>query len=332
MGATALVLSEVILSLEGEPNFTTAAEATLGKWAKGAVAALYLFFFYCLMVAYLSGIGGLLNSSMGWSAPFFSSSLVAGVTFLLVFAGLKVVERCNGLLMFGMGLSFALFLLLGMKEVESEKLMAANWTELPRAFPISFIAFAFQGIIPTIVRSLDRDRKAIRKAVLIGVALPLVSYIAWHILVAGVVPQEALLRAKTAEQSAIQPLTESLQEPTVATLGAVFGFFALATSLLGVAFAIRDFIADGLQLERIGRGRWMGCFLAIFPPLVIAYFYPELFLTALEYAGGIGTALLLGLLPIAMGWRIRDGVKWRLLLLLLAFFILFEVACQLRFV
>ena len=43
--------------------------------------------------------------------------------------------------------------------------------------------------------------------------------------------------------------------------------------------------------------------MAVFvPPTVIALIYPGIFITALEYAGGISCALLFGLLPPVMVW------------------------------
>ena len=45
------------------------------------------------------------------------------------------------------------------------------------------------------------------------------------------------------------------------------------------------------------------------PPFFISLTYPGVFLTALDYAGGFGAALLFGVLPPLMLWSARYGDK-----------------------
>ena len=70
------------------------------------------------------------------------------------------------------------------------------------------------------------------------------------------------------------------------------------------------------------------------PPLIFAIIHPHVFLQALDYAGGYGSALLLGLLPILMVFSMRYRQKiptqkqlpgGRVVLLLLLAFVLFEL-------
>src|SRR5690606_22103764 len=55
MFATGLLLAEVNLGCAKEQNLMSMAEKTLGKRVKIAVAVLFCFLFYSLMVAYSSG-------------------------------------------------------------------------------------------------------------------------------------------------------------------------------------------------------------------------------------------------------------------------------------
>ena len=63
-----------------------------------------------------------------------------------------------------------------------------------------------------------------------------------------------------------------------------------------------DFLSDGLQLPKVGWKKILLCMIVYIPPVIIAIINPNIFLRALGYAGGIGCALLLGLLPIIMVW------------------------------
>lgn len=53
------------------------------------------------------------------------------------------------------------------------------------AIPVIFTSFGFHGSIPAIVNYLDGDTPALRKAILIGSAIPLVIYIFWRLVTLG---------------------------------------------------------------------------------------------------------------------------------------------------
>jgi tyrosine-specific transport protein len=90
-------------------------------------------------------------------------------------------------------------------------------------------------------------------------------------------------------------------------------------------------------LAKKGIRRFALALLTFLPPILIALSYPGAFISALVYAGGIGCALLLGLLPTLMVWIARkrgeDGPQLlgggKPLLLFLMLFSLFEVAMEL---
>ena len=56
------------------------------------------------------------------------------------------------------------------------------------ALPVAFAAFGYQGIIPTLVHYMNYDVKKLRKAILIGSAIPLITYMIWQWLILGIVP------------------------------------------------------------------------------------------------------------------------------------------------
>lgn len=68
---------------------------------------------------------------------------------------------------------------------------------------------------------------------------------------------------------------------------------------------MRDFLADGLKIEKTAKGRSLLYLFTFAPPLLITLYDPRAFLDALEYAGAFGVVTLLGLLPVLMVWRGR---------------------------
>jgi tyrosine-specific transport protein len=187
------------------------------------------------------------------------------------------------------------------------------------------------------------DTQKVRKAILIGSFIPLVTYVIWQWLILGIVPTfgpGGLEDALNQGQNAVQPLKNVINSQAVYIVGQYFAFFALVTSFFGVTLGLVDFLADGLNIKKTASGKLLLCALVFLPPLGVAFLYPHIFLKALDFAGGFGCALLLGLLPILMVWagRYRLGLKsdyafpgGKLTLILLILFVVFELACELIF-
>lgn len=339
MTCTGLLFLELALALKDEANIVTMAENTLGKSGKIFAWAVYLFLFYCLTLAYIVGCGNLLTEFSNGKI----SSTLGPVFFVLifapfVFAGAKVVGRLNIFLMFGLAFFYFCFVFIGTPWVKLELLQQRNWPKALLAFPIAFTAFAYQGTVPTLVSYLDRNAKTIRLSIILGSFLPLITYIIWQGLILGIVPYSGdfgLAEALREGQNAVYPLKYFIGNPLIYSIGQYFAFFALITSFFGVTLGLLDFLADGLKVKKTPKGKLLLCLLIFVPPLIIASYRPDIFLIALDYAGGFGCALLLGLLPILMAWSLRYRLKLskepqlpggKPLLVLLTIFVLFEIA------
>jgi tyrosine-specific transport protein len=83
----------------------------------------------------------------------------------------------------------------------------------------------------------------------------------------------------------------------------------MATSFLGVALCLADFWADGLACEKKGLANALIHALTFLPSVLVVVFYPNAFVTALQYAGLI-CILLMMLMPTVMAWygRYRRGL------------------------
>lgn len=339
MAATGLALAEVFLWNKKESNLVTMATMTLGKSGKVIAWILYLFLFYSLSIAYVSGGGNLIADLV---EAIWHKKLLHGLgplLFTLVFApfviiGAKVTSRLNLILMMGLILSFLLFVFLGASHVKTALLTRGNFALALLATPVTFTAFAFQGIVPTLTNYLGRDRVKTRRVILLGTALPFIIYIIWEWLILGVIPPEGLHEAFTCGQTAVYPLKHFLAVPWLFAVGECFAFFAIVTSFLGVTLGLLDFLSDGLKIEKKFNGRIALTLLVFIPPLGLAMTTPCLFVNTLQYAGGLGCALLLGLLPLLMAWRGRYMLGFknetmlgggRPLLMLLLLFIVFEL-------
>jgi tyrosine-specific transport protein len=342
MASTGLLFLEITQWMHQEANIVSMAQRTLGRPGKIAAWIFYLFLFYSLNIAYIVESGKtvveLANGQMAdWMGP---------IIFLILFAPCIAIStalagKINLILMAGLILSYVCFVALGIHYINPQLLISANWLQAPKALPIAFTSFAYQGIIPTLASYLQYDVHKGRKAILIGSFIPLIAYAIWQTLIMGIVPIEGINGLKEALQSdlnAIQAMKYFINNPYIYGIGQSFAFFALVTSFLGVTLGLRDFLADGLNIKKNIYGKMLLIFLIFIPPLLVAIIYPHIFLTMLDYAGGIGCALLLGLLPIIMVWRGRYHFHLKEpqqlfggkhVLIILAVFVICEVAFEL---
>lgn len=309
MTATGLLALEAYMWQKGDPNLVTMSENTLGRPGKIFTWAIYIFFFYCLSVAYTLGCGKLVVAVSGGTLPSEWGPIVFTALFApLVYAGAKVIGRLNVFLMVGLIGFYFIFVFLGVPYVNTENLEHTNWLMSLKAMPIAFASFGFHGIVPTLGRYLNKNLRDCRIAIIVGSLIPLIAYITWDWLILGIVPLEGeggLREALALGNTAVEPLKQVLNNPNIYIVGQCFAFFALVTSFLGVTLGLRDFLADGLGIEKDAKGRIAACVMIFVPVLMISATYPHIFLVALDYAGGFGASLLLGLLPILMVWSGR---------------------------
>lgn len=344
MASTGLLFLEISQWMKEEANIISMAQLTLFKAGKYFSWLIYLFLFYCLTVAYMVGCGNILVELSQQTIPDWLGPLL----FVFAFAPLILIptawaSHLNIWLVVCLALSYFGFIFLGFYYVQPSFLKHQDWSYSLRVLPIAFTAFAYQGIVPTLASYMHHDAKKIRKAIIIGSFIPLIAYIIWQWLILGIVPLEGPHGLKEAIQkgdNAVQPLKFFIDHhAAIYWLGQAFAFFALVTSFLGVTLGLRDFLADGLNVKKDLKGKILLSLAVLIPPLFIAVSYPHIFLIALDYAGGFGCALLLGLLPIVMVWRGRYVLKFpfspqlpggKIILLILGIFVSIELISEFR--
>ncbi len=343
MLATGLLILEACIWMPKDANLITLSHHLLGRTGKFACWVLYLFLFFCLMVAHLAGGGSVLQQLTGTVFNSWSSVLLYLLIFSpVVYLGTGWVDRLNLLLMVGAVLTYLFFVGSAFPHIQSTLLTSTNWGKAWGALPIVFTAFGYQSLIPTLMSYMNREVKKVRLAIILGTSIPFVIYIIWELLILGIVPLEGAQGLKEAlrqGQNAVYPLKEFLGNPTLLTVGQFFAFFVLTTSYIGIAIAFVDFLADGLKVPNRGWYKVGICAIIFVVPTIIALIDPTIFIQALNYAGGIGVALLLGALPILMVWngRYKQGHSLKHqqlpggkpLLVLLGIFVLVELAITL---
>ncbi|WP_375793044.1 aromatic amino acid transporter [Chlamydia sp. 12-01] len=295
-------------------NMLSMAQYTLGDMGKIFMWLLYLFLFYSLLIAYFCEGGNILFRIFGcqgldipWirhAAPLAFAVLICPTLMM----GTKVVDYCNRFFVFGLAIAFTVFCILGVLALQPELLLRASWIRSMDGLSILFLSFGFQSVVPSLYYYMDKKVKDVKKAIVIGSLIPLILYVIWEALVLGVVPLDFLMKAQENGYTAVEAMKNSLQCSMFYIAGEFFGFFALVSSFLGVALGVMDFLVDAFQWNK-KKHSFSIFFLTFIVPLAWSMCYPEIVLKCLNYAGGIGAALIIGVFPVLMVWKGRYGKK-----------------------
>jgi len=339
---TGLLLLEVNLWVGQGTSIITMAGKTLGKFGQALAWLLFLFLFYCIMIAYSSGSGLLIVDFLADMTslhlpPWAGSIAMVAIFGLCLYGGTRIVDHSNRLFMMGLFASYLLLVALGLPHIDLNLLTYQNWAEVWYVVPPMIISFGYHNLIPTLNDYMGGDAKRLRLAILIGSSIPLAFYLIWELLILGLVPAEGpqgALAALDEGEMVTRILKWASGSSLINTLAQAFAFFAIVTSFLGVGISLIDFMADGLHIRKTPIGKGLLCLLAILPPLLFSLVYPGVFLTALNYAGGFAAVTLFGLLPAWMAWISRrphyakttwqapGGVPALILVSLFAFFVI----------
>lgn len=313
MTLTGLLLVEVNGWYTRKANFVTMVGRTLGRGGKIACWILYLFLFYALLIAYISGIGSLTTKIF---FQFFQLNLpdwVASLAFVLLFGwvvytGTRPVDMWNRLLMFGKIGAFLCLVFLGAQHVQSAFLFRSAPEYTLFALPILVISFGFHNMIPCLTDYMQGNVKRVRLSIILGGIFALVIYLIWQVIVLGIVPfggESGILASLKGGREASQAIVGVLGSSWASYFAMALAFFAILTSFLAQALSLSHFLADGLKISYKKHEEFWIVILTLLPPLLLAILYPNIFLKALNFAGGICAVILFGILPVLMVWKGR---------------------------
>lgn len=314
MTFSALLILEVNLWLPMESNMISMARKTLGIYGEIIAWITYLALLYALLAAYIAGgtdIFTTLSSFAGFKiVPWLSTLLFTGILGLVVYLGTHTIDYVNRGLMFVKLTALVFLLILVLGRVQLNYISTNHPQKLWASLMIMITAFGYATIIPSLRIYFHGDVQKLKKVIVIGSLIPLICYIFWDLAILGTLPvngENGLLAANRsghAASSLMILLQHVVNTPLINNLSALFTSICVATSFLGVALCLSDFLADGFKIEKRGIGRLKIQALTFIPPLGMVLFYPSAFIMALNYAGTFATVLV-ALLPICMAWRGR---------------------------
>lgn len=314
MTACAFLFLEVNLWLPPNSNLVSMAGATLGKSGQAIAWVVYLVLLYSIICAYIAGGGDLFHyilSTSGIQIPQAVASALFTVIFgVVVYFGIRSVDYVNRGLMFGKMGALLLLICLILPFVSPANLNSGEFKHIvaPSSLTVTAVSFCCFMIIPSLRTYFDADIKTLRTAILVGSLIPLLCYIAWDMVIMGVIPLDGtpglrpMLQSTSTNSDLVAALTTILQKETITVIAKFFTSICMATSFLSVSLSLSDFMADGLNVKKQGLfGNALVLGITFIPPLVLVIFYPNAFLIGLEFAG-ISVFIMTLFLPPLMAW------------------------------
>lgn len=320
---TALLLLEVYQHVPADMGLGSLAARYLGRYGQWATGCCMLFLMYALTAAYISGAGELLASSLNqwldWTLPPAAGVLIfTGIGGTVVCIGTSLVDLFNRFLFSAKIIFLAIMLALLLPHIHQMNLLTLPLQQglALSAIPVIFTSFGFHGSIPSIVSYLGGDIRKLRRVFVIGSFIPLVAYIFWQLATLGSI-DSPVFTALLAKNAGLNGLLEAIREVVASShvelAVHLFADLALATSFLGVALGLFDYLADLFQRKNSAGGRIQSGLITFLPPLAFALFYPRGFVMALGYAG-VALAVLALMLPSLLVMKSRQqhpDAAWR---------------------
>lgn len=312
--SAAMYYSAIILSREAVAcrdktfNYPSLYQLYLGSAGKWIAITANLIILYGLLTAYLTGIttivGNLFQLAVDpvWVMLGFFALVtlisMAGMVNLGKYIALLVVLKCA---------VFVAIVVMASGHIQSANLSHHNWAFFIAGIPILVTAFHFHNIIPAICQTLQWDMRVIGRTMLIGMALGFVMNATWLLVGIGVLPLDnsaiGLVNAFVKNLPATVPLATAIGSQTFLVFAMFFAMVAITTAYLANGLGLIGFM-DDLTLHQFGRSNaLLSRLLAFAPPLVIALVYPDIFLKAIDFAGGFGIVTLFGILPSIIAIR-----------------------------
>jgi len=313
MSYTSLLLVEVYQYNPPDMGLGSVAKKYLGPVGQIVTGLSMLLLMYALTTAYIGGAGVLISDSLlsWWGLHLSTKSAIILFTLIggaVVCIGTHSVDFINRLLFTAKIIFLVIMLAVMLPHVESVNLtnMPVEKGLLLAAVPVIFTSFGFHGSVPSLVNYMNGDVRKLRIIFITGSAIPLVAYILWQIATLGSIPANTFLGI-LAQEAGLNGLLTAIRDvvatPRVNIAVSLFMDLALATSFLGVALGLFDYLADLFKRSNRLLGRLQTGVLTFLPPLLSALFFSS-FVQALTYAA-VALSVLALIIPALLTLRVR---------------------------
>ncbi len=297
-----LLYGETVLRTNGRHRLVGYSGIYLGVWGKRIASFSVIVGSYAALLAYIILGGIFLKTLFGGffgGAEFHYSLIFFFFSAFFIAKGLKMISWLELYLSAFLIAAIIIFLFKGIFSMDSANFnLAVNWPEI--FLPYGVILFALNGasIIPEVVGVLERKKKQLKKAIIVGSFIPAIIYFLFILVVFGVSGQNT-------SQDAISGLTQSYGKGII-FLGALIGFLAIITSFLAFGENLKKTFEYDYKIPKAA-----SLFCALFFPLLLFLIGVNDFIGVIGFAGAVtgGIDGILIILAYRRADRCGQGIR-----------------------
>jgi len=287
-----LCYGEIVLRTKEKHQLTGLAEKYLGKEGKWIVFVSILVSLYGALMAYAIGAGTALTTLFGWE-PIYWSVIFLLVFGTVIFFRLKVFAAFESIFTPLKLLVIFILIMLALPFVKSVNLMSFNVSLLHIPYGVLLFALTGFSVIPDMASEL-KDKKLLKKAIIIGIALSAVIYLLFAFSIVGV------LGSKTSEIGTVA-LGQELGNYMV-WLANIFAILALGTAFVAVGFTLKEHYVLDYKINNK-----LALFAVLIVPLVFIFLGKFSFVKIIDVSGIVGTGIALLAILIMHTRAIKQG-------------------------
>jgi amino acid permease len=270
-----LYVGEVTLRTKDTHQLPGYSEKYLGLWGKRIMILAIVFGIYSALLAYMIGEGQSLSKLFSGGLEY---SLLFGVGFWIIMTFLLQggLKRLKSIEYWGVIVIIFIVFLVFFLLFPGIKLENTTYLNVSKLFlPYGIVLFALLGFtsIPELRREIGKDRKLLKKAILLGTLIPILLYIMFSFVFVGVLGKN-VLEVATLSFGGI-----------LGNILLLLGVFTMMTSFFVLSFSLKDYFVFDLKNRKI-----LFLFVSVVP--LILYLLVSLFnLVGFVRVLGIGGAI-----------------------------------------
>jgi tyrosine-specific transport protein len=293
-----LFVGEIVLRTKKQHQLPGYAEKYLGKWGKSIMAISVLIGAYGALIAYLIGEGATLYSIFGFGTPLLYSLIFFVVVFFIISKGVKATGKAELILI---SLLFLVIILIGFFSYDKIEMVNLSTLDISKILiPYGVIIFAFLGLpsIPEMQEQLGKEKKKMKKAIILGSIIPIVLYLVFSLIIVGIIGLENFEVLQPNERIATVALS-LYSHPILGIFANLLAVLAMFTSFLTIGIAMTEIYEYDYGLRRI----WALLLTFSLPLLIVLLNFTD-FIAVLGLTGAIAGGLD-GILIILMYWKAK---------------------------
>ncbi|MFH1316878.1 MAG: aromatic amino acid transport family protein [Candidatus Woesearchaeota archaeon] len=233
-----LFMGEIVLRTKGNHQITGFAEKYIGKKGKFIVASLFILSIYGALIAYLIASGELLSTIFGGNPIYYGFGFFIFCS-TIIYIGIKAIKRWEmGISMILIGI-LVLITVISFTKINYSNLQSVNFNNI--LVPYGVILFSLFGTvaIPEMKEELKKNKKELKKAIIIGTTISILIAIIFSFVVLGVVGLQNFESLEPDQRIATIALGQIMGR-NMLIFANLFALFALTTSFLALGYGLKE--------------------------------------------------------------------------------------------